>query len=70
MKKFVCPIYRDLNEVVEQTHSLTRMMRKLRKSMLRCPACEHYEDCPVMDQFRRAIDFALEEITHEWASKA
>jgi CO dehydrogenase/acetyl-CoA synthase alpha subunit len=66
---FECPIILDLNDALEQAQSFARSMRKLRKSMQRCPACEHYQDCPVMQQFRMALDAALEEITREWNLK-
>jgi hypothetical protein len=64
-----CPIFSDLNEATEQAHSLARVMRRLRKRMLRCPKCEHYAECPVMEQFHQAIDIALQEFTQEWDLK-
>lgn len=66
---FECPIILDLNDALKRAHSFARAMRRLRKSMLRCPACKHYQECPVMQQFRLALDAALEEITREWDLK-
>jgi recombinational DNA repair protein RecR len=61
-----CPVYQDINEAMEQAQSFARAMRKLRKSMRACASCEHYDDCPVIRNFRTAIHMVIEEITQKW----
>lgn len=66
---FECAVYRDLNDALEHTQSLAGSMRNIRKSMKSCAFCDRFDRCPMIHNFRLAIDIALEEITREWDLK-
>ena len=61
-----CFVYKNLSRSVEQTLSYACSMRRLRRSVLKCAECEHYDTCAVMHNFRAAIDRVIEELTVEW----
>ena len=66
---FECPLYEELDAALEHANSLAHSMRKLKKSMKNCAFCDQFDRCPVIDNFRHAIDIALEEITRGWNLK-
>lgn len=63
---FECPVYQDLTAALEHAHSWAHSMRKFRKSMINCAFCDHFDRCPVIKNFRLAINIAVEKITREW----
>ena len=61
-----CPVLDDARLVFDSAQNLTRMVRRLRRSMRRCTACPGRGACPVIERFNDLVDQALEEVWDEW----
>jgi hypothetical protein len=61
-----CPVAQQARQTQDTAEELGAMIRRLRRSMRRCPNCAVYADCPVLLEFNQAFRIALEEINEEW----
>jgi hypothetical protein len=65
-----CPIQRDTDHVISTTQELVRSMRKLRRDLTHCQACESGETCQLRSTFHAMIDVAIDEVNQEWNQPA
>lgn len=61
-----CPVVIQARRVSEKSTDLLRALRQLKRQMRLCSACPHNGDCPVIQQFNREVDAAINQITIEW----
>ena len=61
-----CPIQQDADHVISTTQELARSMRKLRKDLIRCDACENSAACQLRSTFHAVIDAAIDAVNQEW----
>jgi len=61
-----CPVNALARQTLASAHALTRMLRRLRISMIRCCACPSGSNCPILVQFNAQLSDALQEVADEW----
>ena len=66
MKPTDCPLYPEMQSIQESSKALAKSIRRLRRKLNVCKSCEAFEDCPVMAEFNRSVQTAIQEISDEW----
>jgi hypothetical protein len=61
-----CPVKTETDAVIESSAQLAAALRRLRRTMRRCQICENDGSCPIVTNFNRAFQTAIQEISEEW----
>lgn len=65
-----CPLKTDFNHAAFLGKELARAMRKIKRRMSACDACEFLDDCRIRIEFNATVDGIILEVTEEWAEIA
>ncbi len=61
-----CPVKKDTQAMTGLSAEMQRTLRKLKRDLRRCPACEFVENCPTLKAFNSTVDAAILAVNEEW----
>lgn len=61
-----CPLKQDFHEAAYLGKELAKTMRKIRRKLNICDACEFLDDCGIRNEFNQKVDGIISELVEEW----
>ncbi len=62
----IYPVQPFTNQVLQSAEELAAALAMLKRSMRSCETCINGLDCPIMAEFNRKFQTALQQVTDEW----
>lgn len=62
----ICPLQRDLEDVILHGQEMQFAMRRLRQDLKKCRDCVQKANCPHRQQFNQQVALAIREINDEY----
>ena len=61
-----CPLYPEMQNIKNQSHTLARSIKRLRNRLSLCLTCECNGECTILAQFNADVQTAIQEVSDEW----
>jgi hypothetical protein len=61
-----CPIVAGQVKITDLSREMVRAIRQLRRDLDACQHCPFADDCEILKNFNRQVQYAIDEITEEW----